>query len=152
MNQLETVRAYYALFERPSRQALEELITDDFSLDDNPINWHVRGKAALWALLDRSRPAQASPPNAEPSFVVEEYIGDERRGAARWRWRVSGHSAPMFGLPRTERSAETIGVAIVEFSEGRLRSLTEYWDAASVMRQLGADIPAPSFPATATPT
>jgi steroid delta-isomerase-like uncharacterized protein len=146
---LEIVRAYDALFETPSREQLDRLVTDDFVLDDNPIDWHIRGKADLWRLLDRPGPANPQPP-AEPSFVVEDYVGDETKGAARWRWHVAGRSAGMLGLPRTDRSADATGVAMVEFQDGKLSKLTEYWDAASVMRQLGAEIPSPRAPAPAT--
>ena len=55
MTPLETVRAYYALFQQPSHAQVDQLVTDDFALDDNPIDWHLRGRAALWRAVDRPR-------------------------------------------------------------------------------------------------
>jgi steroid delta-isomerase-like uncharacterized protein len=137
MTPLETVRAYYALFEVPSREVLDQVVADDFVLDDSPIATHVRGKEKLWRVLDRPAPAE---PGGD-SFVVEEYFGDEHRGAARWRWHASGRIAALFGLPVSETPADSDGVALVEFRDGKLTKLTEYWDSAAVLRQLGADIP-----------
>jgi ketosteroid isomerase-like protein len=62
---------------------------------------------------------------------------------------VTGGGAALLGLPRTDKVAELDGVAIVTFRDGKLTSLTEYWDAASAMRQLGADIHQPRFPSPA---
>jgi ketosteroid isomerase-like protein len=56
----------------------------------------------------------------------------------------------MFGLPPTAGTAEADGVALVEFRDGKLARLNEYWDAATVMRQLGADIPQARMPTPAT--
>jgi steroid delta-isomerase-like uncharacterized protein len=146
MTPLEVVRAYYALFEEPSRDQAERLVTGDFILDDNPIDWHIRGRAELWRTLDRPRPEPAAEAG---NFEVRDYIGDDQRGAAFWHWRVTGRSAALFGLPPTDRAAEIDGVAAVEFREGQLARLTEYWDAASVMRQLGADVQQPRLPTVA---
>jgi steroid delta-isomerase-like uncharacterized protein len=148
MTPLETVRAYYGLFEKPSREVLDAVVTDDFVLDDNPIDWHIRGKAELWRTVDRPRPEGGSGA-AQGSFVVTGYVGDDARGAAAWHWRVAGSMAPMFGLPRSEGGAEIDGLALVEFRGGRLAKLTEFWDSGSVMRQLGADLPQARFPAPA---
>lgn len=149
MTPLETVRAYYALFQEPSREVMDRVVTDDFALDDNPIDWHLRGKAELWRMIDRPRrePAAANGPD---SFVVQEYVGDAQRGAARWHWRVTGRSASLFGLTPSDVVADVDGVAFVEFRDGRLAKLTEYWDAAAVLRQLGAEIPRPRFPSPTT--
>jgi steroid delta-isomerase-like uncharacterized protein len=147
MTPLEIVRAYYELFRVPSRAQLEQVVSEDFALDDNPIDWHIRGRAALWQTVDRPRRESAA---AEPSsFEVLDYVGDAQRGAAFWHWRVTGSAARMFGLPATDRVAEIDGLAAVEFRDGQLTRLTEYWDAASVMRQLGADVPQPRI---ASPT
>ena len=149
MTPLETVRAYYALFRQPSREQLDQLVADDFALDDNPIDWHLRGKAELWRRVDRPRrdPADSE---EQGSFEIRDYVGDAQRGAAFWHWQVTGRSVPLFGLPATDRVAEIDGIAAVEFRDGRLTRLTEYWDAASVMRQLGADVPYPCIPTPAT--
>ncbi|OAI39451.1 hypothetical protein AYO38_07615 [bacterium SCGC AG-212-C10] len=143
MTPLEIVRTYYSLFDSPSREKLDSVVTDDFALDDNPIDWHLRGKEDLWRTVDR--PHSAPPADQPPAFVVVDYVGDAERGAAKWHWRVTGGGAVMLGLPRTDKVAEVDGVAMVTFSDGKLTSLTEYWDAASAMRQLGADIHQPRF-------
>lgn len=149
MTPLETVRAYYALFREPSREQVDRLVTDDFALDDNPIDWHLRGRAALWRAVDRPtrEPAEAA---EQDSFEVRDYVGDAQRGAAFWHWRVTGRSAALFGLPATDRVAAIDGIAAVEFRHGQLSRLTEYWDAASVLRQLGADVPQPRLRTPAT--
>jgi len=148
MTPLETVRSYYALFQQPSREQLDQCVADDFALDDNPIDWHIRGKAALWRTVDRPRREPADPAEQD-SFQVRDYVGDAQRGAAFWHWRVTGRSAALFGLPATDRVAEIDGLAAVEFRDGRLTKLTEYWDAASVMRQLGVELPQPRVPTPA---
>jgi steroid delta-isomerase-like uncharacterized protein len=136
MTPLETIQAYYALFEVASREVLDQVVDDDFVLDDSPIATHVRGKEKLWRIIDRPKRGPS-----EDSFVVEEYFGDEKRGAARWRWHASGAIAALFGLPVSAEAADSEGVCLVEFRDGKLTKLTEHWDSAAVLRQLGADIP-----------
>ncbi len=147
MTPLELVRAYYALFREPSRDRLEQVVSEDFTLDDNPIDWHLRGRAAVWQAIDRPRRESAA---EQSSFEVQDYVGDAQRGAAFWHWRVTGNTAMLFGLPPTDRVAEVDGLAAVEFHNGRLSRLTEYWDAASVLRQLGVDVPQPRIATTTT--
>jgi hypothetical protein len=80
MSPLEIVRSYYSLFDSPSRELLDGVVADDFALDDNPIDWHIRGKADLWRTVDR--PHGPVPADQPPAFVVQDYAGDEHRGAA----------------------------------------------------------------------
>lgn len=144
MTPLETVRAYYDLFGQRSREALDQVVTPDFVADDDPINLHVRGVADLWRAIDRTPPGP-TPTGEQGSFVVEEYIGDGARGAARWHWRAPGSTAALFGLPVSGNMAEIDGLALVEFKDGKLSRLTEFWDSAGAMRQFGAEIPSPRW-------
>jgi steroid delta-isomerase-like uncharacterized protein len=139
MTPAEIVAGYYRLLSEPDRARLEELVDEDFVLRDEPVSWHIDGREDLWRLIEGRGGDGAN-------FSLGTYVGDTEAGAIRWTWRVRGTQAGIFGAPTSDLTATIEGVAWVTFRAGRLRSLTEFWDGASPLRQFGAEIPATQFP------
>jgi steroid delta-isomerase-like uncharacterized protein len=53
-------------------------------------------------------------------------------------WVMSGtHHGDFPGMPATGKRFSVRGAAIVELQGGKIRRLSDYWDAATVMRQVG---------------
>lgn len=134
MQPADLVRGYYSLFERASREVLDEVVHDDFELTDAPFAWTLRGKEAVWKTVDGA-------PQLEPgAFVCDRYFGDENAGAMHWSWDVRPEAAAIYRLP-IGAGARVEGVALVTFRDGKLATLTEYWDSADLLRQLGVELP-----------
>ena len=135
----EKVQAYYGLFTAPSRETLDAIVHDDFALDDDPFDWHIRGKEALWKTVDREPLLKLG------EFVCDAYHGDEESGATHWVWDVGPQFSGIYGLPAGDQRAHLEGVAVVTFREGKLASLKEHWDSASLLRQFGVALPDPNM-------
>jgi len=53
-------------------------------------------------------------------------------------WAVSGmHTGAFQGLPATGKSFSLRGISVRETKEGKTSRATEYYDSATIMRQLG---------------
>jgi steroid delta-isomerase-like uncharacterized protein len=53
-------------------------------------------------------------------------------------WVLSGtHHGNLPGLPATGKRFSVRGATIVELREGKIRRCSDYWDAATFMRQVG---------------
>jgi steroid delta-isomerase-like uncharacterized protein len=65
-----------------------------------------------------------------------------RFGAGHWaaiEWTMSGtHRGDWAGMPATGRRFSSVrGTSILELEAGKIRRQSDYWDAATVMRQVG---------------
>jgi steroid delta-isomerase-like uncharacterized protein len=61
---------------------------------------------------------------------------DEKTGAMEWVWR-GRQTADLPGLPATNRPFEVRGASVVEFAEGKISRISDYWDLATYMKQVG---------------
>lgn len=83
--------------------------------------------------------------SAFPDFKIEvkSFFGAGDRAASEWI--MSGtHSGDFPGLPATGRSFSVLGASIIELQEDQIIRNADYWDSASMLRQLGAMPEAPS--------
>ena len=74
---------------------------------------------------------------AVPDLKVElhsAFVGD-RRGAMEWT--MSGtQTGDMPGLPATGKRFSLRGASVVELREGKLSRCSDYWDLATLLKQL----------------
>ena len=62
-------------------------------------------------------------------------VGPER-GALEWTM-TGTHRGDMPGMPATGKSFRVRGATVFEIAGGKIRSVRDYWDAATLLRQLG---------------
>lgn len=73
-----------------------------------------------------------------PDFKVELTARFVAGPSAGMEWVMSGtHKGDFPGMPATGKHFSIRGVTIVELREGKIRRNSDYWDAATVMRQVG---------------
>ncbi|WP_217575071.1 ester cyclase [Streptomyces sp. GbtcB7] len=74
-------------------------------------------------------------PNVE--FTVTSVFGAE--GAIAWEWKMDGNYEQMGhnGMPATGQRISLRGVSITEVTDGKITRNTDYWNFASIMKQLG---------------
>jgi steroid delta-isomerase-like uncharacterized protein len=108
------------------------LFTDDCVYEDVTFGAVSRGKAELRAFADR---IFAAIPDFEVALITH-FAAENRAGM---EWAMSGtHKGDFPGLPATgKRFSSVRGSTIVELQGGKIRRCSDYWDAATVMRQVG---------------
>ena len=112
---------------------LMELYAEDARFEDITLSQAVRGRPALREFFgDFMNPA-----NRRNAFTLVGYSGDADGGAIEWTWTAT-HSAPFFDLPAKGKETRIRGVSVVRFKAGKILEQRDYWDARTVMQQLGA--------------
>ena len=112
------------------------IFTDDCVYEDVTFGAINHGKKELRAFADGVFAGV-------PDFRVEltaRFVADPQAGM---EWVMSGtHKGDFPGMPATGERFSVRGVTIVELQAGKIRRNSDYWDAASVMRQVGL-LPSP---------
>ena len=144
MTPLQTVQAYYNLLTaKPSREVLDTQLDDQLVAEEGPLGVRLVGKETVWQFAttrDTAREGRESPSRIQ----CHEYFGTAERGVVRWTWTFRGDViTPLFGLDPMERDIVVEGLALVTFRDGKLATLSEFYDGAEMLRQVGAKIPAP---------
>ncbi len=107
------------------------LFTDDCVYEDVTFGAINRGKKELRAFADG---VFAGVPDFKVDLTARFVAGSW----AGMEWVMSGtHKGDFPGMPATGKRFSTRGVTILELQAGKIRRNSDYWDAASVMRQVG---------------
>jgi steroid delta-isomerase-like uncharacterized protein len=124
---------------RESAEAVCELYAEDFLFEDLMLGQSITDKGDL---------ARAFAPyaNADPDngigihqFRIDEVIGNDDRALIRWTWRAIG-AAAFLGIPTNGKVVGTTGHTMHIYQGGRIKRESTYWDAASVLRDLGQPV------------
>ena len=106
---------------------------DDVVFEDVIFGEVIRGKEGLRGFFA----AFTGPEAGKNTFEVEAYTGGADAGAVQWTWRAV-HGGRFLGVEAAGKQTQTRGVSLLTFRDGKIASQTDYWDAAAVLRQLGA--------------
>ena len=109
--------------------ALLSLFADEVVYEDVAAGVVNHGKNELRAFFEGNL---ASVPDV--TFELTSKVATESRGAAEWVMRGTHRGTE---LSSTNRSVEAHGASIFEFADGKIRRCTDYYDLASLLRQLG---------------
>ena len=108
------------------------LFADDCVFEDVTFGVVARGKEELRSFVNRAFAAV-------PDF---KYGLTSRFAASQWaaiEWVMSGtHKGDWPGMPATgKRFSSVRGTSILELEAGKIRRESDYWDAATFMKQVG---------------
>jgi steroid delta-isomerase-like uncharacterized protein len=108
------------------------LFADDCVFEDVTFGVVARGKEELRSFVNRAFAAV-------PDF---KYGLTSRFAASQWaviEWVMSGtHTGDFPGIPATGRRFSSVrGASILELEGGKIRRESDYWDAATFMKQVG---------------
>jgi steroid delta-isomerase-like uncharacterized protein len=138
VNELELIVEHWArLWSQPDGDEadFERLFSADCIYQDVPFGESCRGRAETRDFHARSR-------LAFPDFaltVESTIVGD---GAVCATWRMTGtHQGELPGLPATGRSVSMPGVSVLRITAGQIAHCTDYYDAATMLKQLTGDGP-----------
>jgi steroid delta-isomerase-like uncharacterized protein len=77
----------------------------------------------------------AAAPDLETT--VTRVVAGEKQAAVEWRIRGTFDGAPFQGIEPTGRPLEMRGLDMLEIEDGKIRSITGYYDGAEYARQIG---------------
>lgn len=107
------------------------VFTDDCVYEDVTFGVVNRGKAELRAFAN-------SVFAGVPDFKVEMTRRCVARESAAVEWVMSGtHKGDWPGLPSTGKHFSVRGLSLIEFQAGKIQRVSDYWDAVTLMRQVG---------------
>jgi len=118
---------------RSSRE-LERVLSfydDDVVFEDFALGRVMRGKEEIRAFIKESFSGFPDFRMGMKSFMSsDDHVCIE--------WMSSGtHTGNLPGMPATGKSFSIPGVSVIELAQGKARREADYWDSASMMRQLG---------------
>src|ERR1700730_6117020 len=124
---------------RESADKVCELYADEFLFEDLMLGQSITDKGDL---------ARAFAPYANTDlnngvgvhlFRIDEVVGDENRALIRWTWHAIGATA-FLGVPTNGKVVGTTGHTVHVYEGGRIRRESTYWDAPSILRDLGQPV------------
>jgi steroid delta-isomerase-like uncharacterized protein len=126
---------------RESADKVCELYADEFLFEDLMLGQSITDKGDL---------ARAFAPyaNTDPDngigihhFRIDEVIGSDDRALIRWTWQAID-AAAFLGVPTNGKVVGTTGHTMHVYESGRIKRESTYWDATSVLRDLGQPVSA----------
>jgi steroid delta-isomerase-like uncharacterized protein len=103
---------------------------DDCVFQDFAIGRILNGKKALRAYLEESF-------TNLPDFRIEAKSSFASGDRVCIEWIMSGTRGSLPGMAIINKKYFVPGVAVIELAQGKARREADYWDSASMMRQLG---------------
>ncbi len=136
MNETERVaRAFFNALNSMDKQNPLDFCSDDTRFEDTAFGVVVAGREQYKVVFNKFFGA-ISDMRAE----IESVIASGESAAVVWTF--SGTQKGDFpGIPATGKAFKVRGVSILQVRSGKVSSRTDYWDGATMLRQLGV-IPA----------
>jgi steroid delta-isomerase-like uncharacterized protein len=106
-------------------------LTADALYEDVPLGAVNRGADAVRGFIQTG---WAAFPDMRFELTTSAISGDH--GTAEWVM-AGTHAGDFPGLPATGRPFSVRGVSVLELAGDKIRSVRDYWDFATVLRQLG---------------
>jgi steroid delta-isomerase-like uncharacterized protein len=117
--------------EDPSR--LMDLYAEQAHFEDFTLSLTVHGRPELREFFT----GFMNPAHRQNTFTLITYTGDAGGGVIEWTWSAR-HRASFLHLPAQGKETRIRGVSVVRFEAGKILEQRDYWDARSLMQQLGA--------------
>ena len=129
--QRQAIERHWACWSAHDMNRLLSLVTDDIVYEDVTMGVVNRGHAQLRAFAEAFLSAF---PDA--TFEMTSSYADGRTGGGEWIMRGT-HKGPLPGMPATGKRMEVRGSSTFEFDGERIRRCSDYWDFATLQKQLG---------------
>ena len=115
-------------------EKLMDMYADDADFEDVIIAHKESGKTAIKKFFA----AAGNPLYAENTFAAVDYSGNGEGGVVEWTWEARHVAGRILGVPAKGKETSTRGASVLTFKNGKIATQRDYWDAAAVLRQLGA--------------
>lgn len=108
------------------------MFTEDGVFEDYTFGFRMEGTEQLTALFQDF----FDPTKWVHDFNALSYKGDETGGAIEYTWVMQADD--FMGVPTNGQPLNIRGTFVITLRDGKVSSLTDYWDASGLLRQLGA--------------
>ncbi|HLZ68622.1 MAG TPA: ester cyclase [Dehalococcoidia bacterium] len=125
------VDEFLAAWSAHDSERLLRLFTDDVEYEDVPAGAVNHGKAELRAFAEGW--FAASP---DIRFELTSKVVTGSHAAAEWVG-YGTQRGDLPGMPASGKQFRVRGASVMELAGGKVKRCTDYWDFATVMRQLG---------------
>jgi carboxymethylenebutenolidase len=115
-------------------EKLMELYADDAKFEDVIIAHKEEGKPAITKFFT----AAGNPAYAQNTITAVAYSGNADGGVVEWIWEAKHVAGRILGIPSKGKQTSSRGASVLTFKNGKIATQHDYWDAAAVLRQLGA--------------
>ena len=124
---------------RESADKVCELYADDFLFEDLMLGQSITDKGDLGRAFAPYANADLNNGVGVHQFRIDEFVGDENRGLIRWTWQAQG-AAAFLGVPTNGKVVGTSGHTMHVYEGGKIKRESTYWDATSILRDLGLPV------------
>ena len=124
---------------RDSPEKVCQLYADDFLFEDLMLGQSITDKADLYRAFAPYANKDITNGVGLHLFRIDEDVGDENRALIRWTWRATG-AAAFLGVPTNGKVVGTTGHTMHIYEDGKIKRESTYWDATSVLRDLGQPV------------
>lgn len=118
---------------------LMTVFTDEIVYEDTALHAVMHGKSELKKF---AQDAFASFPDMHFEVVSPAPVQSGDRAAVAWRM-TGTQKGDMPGMPASNKAMDLVGVSMMQCADGKITRNTDYWDVATMMRQLGFLPPPP---------
>ena len=118
--------------------SLMDLYSEQARFEDITLSQTVRGRPELREFFT----GFMNPAHRQNTFTLITYIGAAGGGAIEWTW-TARHRASFLNLPAEGKETRVRGVSVIRFETGKIIEQRDYWDARTLMQQLGASAEQP---------
>ena len=130
-DQKRAIEQWAAYWSAHDMELLLPLFTDDVVYKDVTMGVVNRGIAELRAFGEGF--ISGFP---DVTFELQSAFANGTRGGAEWVMRGT-HTGNLPGMPATGKRVEIRGASIFDFMGDRIRRCSDYWDMATLLKQLG---------------
>lgn len=113
-------------------KTMKEMYANDVDFEDVTIGHKASTAAGIQAFF-----TEFASGKSRHRFVVTNYAGDSSGGAMEWTW-TGDHEEDILGAPAKGKQTTVRGISYVKLRDGKIVAERDYWDAATLLRQLGA--------------
>jgi steroid delta-isomerase-like uncharacterized protein/uncharacterized protein (TIGR02118 family) len=129
--QTRVIEQHWSHWSAHDMDRLLTLVADDVVYEDVPMGVVNRGRAQLRAFGEAF--FSGFP---DVTFEMRSSHADGASGGSEWVMRGT-HKGDLPGMPATGRHMEVRGSSTFEFAGERIRRCSDYWDLATLLKQLG---------------
>lgn len=115
-------------------EKLMEMYADDARFEDVIIAHKEEGKGEIKKFFA----AAGNPIYAQNIIEAVDYSGNADGGVVEWTWEAKHAAGRILGIPAKGKQTSTRGASVLTFKDGKIATQRDYWDAAALLRQLGA--------------
>ena len=113
-------------------KTMRAMYASDVDFEDVVIGHKASTPAGIAAFFN-----QFASGKTKHKFVVTNYAGDSSGGAMEWTW-TADHEDDFLGISCKGKQTVVRGISYLRLRDGKIVAERDYWDLATVLKQLGA--------------